>query len=167
MIRLCDDNDTATLHHIINDAATAYKGIIPDDRYHEPYMSMEELEQELKEDVVFWGYMDSNHQLTGVMGLQDKGKVCLIRHAYVRSTQRNTGIGSKLLIHLTNQTEKPILIGTWGSATWAIKFYEKNGFHIVSTEDKVNLLHEYWNVPDRQIETSVVLSNCEIDSLGR
>lgn len=157
LIRLCNRNEMDEIYQIINDAAVAYKGIIPNDRYHEPYMALNELEEEMDDGVIFWGYTDSNDQLIGVMGLQDKGEVSLIRHAYVRTIHRNSGIGSKLLEHLMNLTEKTILIGTWQSASWAIKFYVKNGFELVSAEDKVKLLNHYWNVPARQIETSVVL----------
>lgn len=157
-IRLCNDQDIADIHQIINDAAQAYKGVIPDDRYHEPYMSMEELNYEMKDGVVFWG-IEENDELLGIMGIQDKGEVSLIRHAYVRTRQRNGGIGTKLLSHLMSLTDKPVLIGTWASADWAIRFYEKNGFKLVSPSEKKELLNTYWNVPERQIETSVVLSD--------
>jgi N-acetylglutamate synthase-like GNAT family acetyltransferase len=158
MIRKCTRSDVEEIYEIINDASQAYKGVIPDDRYHEPYMPMEDLEHEIKDGVVFWGY-EENGRLLGVMGIQDKMDVTLIRHAYVRTDQRNGGIGTKLLSHLTAQTRKPILIGTWASASWAIRFYQKNGFALVSPEEKNQLLHTYWNVPERQIETSVVLRN--------
>ncbi|WP_276355332.1 GNAT family N-acetyltransferase [Cohnella caldifontis] len=156
MIRLCNRMDVEEIYLIINDAAQAYKGVIPGDRYHEPYMSMEELNHEIDDGVVFWGY-EENGTLSGVMGIQDKGDVSLIRHAYVRTNQRKSGIGTRLLSHLTASTEKPILIGTWESADWAIRFYLKNGFSLVSPDEKVRLLQKYWNVPERQIETSVVL----------
>ncbi|MBD1381841.1 GNAT family N-acetyltransferase [Metabacillus arenae] len=156
MIRLCDKLDTEVINQIINDAARAYKGVIPQDRYHEPYMSLEELKLEMNDGVIFWGF-DENNELLGVMGIQDKGEVSLIRHAYVRTNQRKSGIGTKLLSHLMHLTNKPILIGTWESAEWAINFYMKNGFQVVPEEEKVKLLHQYWNVPERQIETSVVL----------
>jgi GNAT superfamily N-acetyltransferase len=156
MIRLCDEFDTEEIYEIINDASQAYKGIIPDDRYHEPYMTMKELESELNNGVIFWGF-EKDGKLLGVMGIQDRGEVSLIRHAYVRTNQRKSGIGTKLLSHLIHMTEKPILIGTWESAKWAINFYIKNGFQLVSEVDKIKLLNKYWNVPQRQIETSVVL----------
>ncbi|WP_018758087.1 GNAT family N-acetyltransferase [Paenibacillus terrigena] len=158
MIRRCTNFDIDAMFQIINDAALAYKGVIPNDRYHEPYMASEELNNEISDGVVFWGYEEED-QLIGVMGIQDKGDVSLIRHAYVRTNQRKGGIGTKLLAHLISLTNKPILIGTWDSATWAISFYEKNGFDLVSPCEKEVLLKKYWNVPERQIETSVVLRN--------
>jgi N-acetylglutamate synthase-like GNAT family acetyltransferase len=148
--------DVEEIYLIINDAARAYKGVIPDDRYHEPYMSMEELNHEISDGVEFWGY-EENNKLLGVMGIQDKKEVSLIRHAYVRTNQRNSGIGTKLLSHLTTLTNQPILIGTWEAADWAIRFYLKNGFTLVLPDEKKKLLKTYWNIPERQIETSVVL----------
>ncbi|MCL6603679.1 MAG: GNAT family N-acetyltransferase [Paenibacillus sp.] len=159
MIRLCELEDQETIYQIINDAAKAYKGVIPGDRYHEPYMSMEELQQEINAGVVFWGYVDATNQLIGLMGVQPKGEVSLIRHAYVRTNERNSGIGSQLLNHIVAITDNPILIGTWESAEWAIKFYMKNGFTLTSTEERERLLQKYWNIPERQIETSVVLGD--------
>lgn len=159
MIRACEANEAAVIHAIINDAAIAYKGMIPDDRYHEPYMTISELEQELEDGVQFWGFTDAGGELIGVMGLQDKGEVSLIRHAYVRTTARNQGIGGKLLQYLLDRTNRQVLIGTWADASWAIHFYEKHGFRLVSTEEKERLLRLYWNVPERQIEESVVLAN--------
>jgi GNAT superfamily N-acetyltransferase len=156
MIRLCDDLDKEVIYQIINDGAQAYKGVISHDVYHEPYMTMEELNHEMNEGVIFWG-LEENNELLGIMGIQDKGEVSLIRHAYVRTSQRKSGIGTKLLSHLMDLTDKPILIGTWESADWAIKFYIKNGFKLTSIEKKRELLLRYWNVPERQIETSVVL----------
>ncbi|TFE23064.1 GNAT family N-acetyltransferase [Cohnella luojiensis] len=156
MIRLCEKKDEDGIYRIINDAAKAYQGVIPEDRYHEPYMRRDELIQEIEEGVIFWGFEDDG-ELCGVMGIQDKGEVALIRHAYVRTDQRQGGIGTKLLIHITKLTDKPILIGTWEAATWAISFYLKNGFGLANADEKRNLLRKYWNVPERQIETSVVL----------
>ncbi|SMF64754.1 GNAT family N-acetyltransferase [Paenibacillus barengoltzii] len=156
MIRMCNRMDVEEIYLIINDAARAYKGVIPDDRYHEPYMSMEELNHEISDGVEFWGY-EENNKLLGVMGIQDKKEVSLIRHAYVRTNQRNSGIGTKLLSHLTTLTNQPILIGTWEAADWAIRFYLKNGFTLVLPDEKKKLLKTYWNIPERQIETSVVL----------
>lgn len=163
MIRLCNGMDTEEIYQIINDAAQAYRGVIPDDRYHDPYMSIEELNHEMNDGVVFWG-VEENNKLFGVMGIQDKIDVSLIRHAYVRTTQRKSGIGTKLLSHLMASTSKPILIGTWDSAEWAIRFYVKNGFRLVSPSEKNKLLSIYWNVPERQIETSVVLCDRKWDS---
>lgn len=158
MIRLCNHTEIEEIYSIINDAAQAYKGVIPEDRYHEPYMSLEELREECEDGVEFWGYEEEeNGMLLGVMGIQQKGDVSLIRHAYVRTNQRKGGIGTKLLSHLVGLTDRPILIGTWASAEWAIRFYRNNGFQQVSPEEKRLLLHTYWNVPERQIETSVVL----------
>ncbi|MNC32777.1 hypothetical protein D3C75_811470 [compost metagenome] len=160
MIRLCGKQDEDTMYRIINDAAKAYQGIIPADRYHEPYMSREELGQEIEHGVVFWGN-EEDGELVGVMGIQDKGAVALIRHAYVRTARRQGGIGSSLLRHITSLTEKPILIGTWEAASWAISFYVKNGFALVTANEKKTLLQRYWDVPERQIETSVVLASAD------
>jgi N-acetylglutamate synthase-like GNAT family acetyltransferase len=143
---------------IINEAASAYKGIIPADRWHEPYMSAQELQNQIDDGVQFWCYRD-NDRIIGVMGIQDKTDVTLIRHAYVRTMARNTGIGGKLLNHLAELTTKSILIGTWADATWAINFYKKHGYHLVSHDDKERLLRKYWKIPIRQIETSVVLAS--------
>jgi GNAT superfamily N-acetyltransferase len=145
------------IYEIINDAALAYKGIIPKDRWKEPYMSREELRHEIDEGVVFWGY-EEDGKLKGVMGIQDVQDVTLIRHAYVRTAERNKGIGSKLMSHLRQMPDRPILIGTWADAVWAIRFYEKHGFRLVSTEEKNCLLKKYWRIPERQVETSVVLA---------
>ena len=146
------------IYEIINDAAQAYRGVIPEDRWHEPYMSLAELRQEIEDGVVFWGVVE-NDNLIGVMGIQDKGDVTLIRHAYIRTERRHEGIGSRLLRFLESTTIKTILVGTWAEATWAIDFYEKNGYRLVSESEKNQLLREYWKIPERQIETSVVLVN--------
>jgi N-acetylglutamate synthase-like GNAT family acetyltransferase len=159
MIRKCKQSDINVIFDIINDAALAYKGIIPDDRRHEPYMSVEEIRHAFKDGVVFWG-LELEGGLAGVMGIQDKGDVALIRHAYVLTRARRQGIGEKLLRHLAGQTDIPILVGTWKDASWAISFYRKNGFYLVSEEEKDRLLRKYWSIPERQIETSVVLANC-------
>ena len=156
MIRQCDSSDFEAIYEIINDAAQAYKGVIPADRWHEPYMFRQELQHEIDAGVVFWGYEEEG-QLVGVMGLQHVQDVALIRHAYVRTAQRNQGIGGQLLAFLRRQTERPLLVGTWAAATWAIRFYEKQGFHLVTPEEKDRLLRRYWTIPERQIETSVVL----------
>ena len=142
---------------IINDAAQAYKGIIPADRWHDPYMPMEELKGQIADGIVFSGY-EAGGELLGVMGVQDKGDVTLIRHAYVRTSARRKGIGEKLLRHLETTTRKPVLIGTWADAAWAIRFYEKNGYRVVSRAETDRLLRRYWSIPERQIETSVVLA---------
>jgi N-acetylglutamate synthase-like GNAT family acetyltransferase len=156
MIRRCEIDDFESIYEIVNDAASAYKGVIPADRWHEPYMGREELQHEIDAGVRFWVYEENGH-LIGVMGIQDVKDATLIRHAYVRTTQRRKGIGGKLLSHLLTLTERPILIGTWTAATWAIHFYEKHGFRLVSEEEKNRLLKKYWSIPERQVETSVVL----------
>src|SRR5688572_10197355 len=139
MIQKCEGRDFKIINDIINDGAAAYKGIIPVDRWKEPYMPESELKDQIAQGVQFWGYREAG-QLIGVMGIQDKGDVTLIRHAYVRSSKKNKGIGSKLLSHLCSSSTKPILIGTWADATWAIAFYQKHGFHLVPNETKEMLL---------------------------
>ncbi|NNK58892.1 MAG: GNAT family N-acetyltransferase [Desulfofustis sp.] len=158
MIRKFKESDFNMIFEIINDAAQAYKGIIPKDRWHEPYMPFEELMKEIENGVVFW-CLEDDGQLLGVMGIQDKGEDTLIRHAYVWTRAQKLGIGTKLLQYLESLTEKPILIGTWATALWAISFYEKNGYTLVSEEEKNCLLRKYWSIPERQVETSVVLEN--------
>ena len=158
MIRRCDHGDFQVTYAIINDAAQAYRDVIPADCWKEPYVSRDELTREVAEGVVFWGY-EENGVLVGVMGLQDKSDVSLIRHAYVRTSRQRQGIGTKLLTYLVEQTCHPILVGTWADAVWAIRLYEKHGFRQVSLEEKEALLREYWTIPDRQIETSVVLAD--------
>ena len=158
MIRKCKNDDFEIIYAIINDAAIAYKGVIPADRWKEPYMPREELQHEIAEGVVFWGYED-NGELAGVMGIQDIKDVTLIRHSYVRTIMRGKGIGSKLLITLRTFTDRPLLIGTWADAVWAIGFYENHGFRLVTKEEKDMLLKKYWSIPERQVETSVVLAD--------
>jgi len=158
MIRQCNHNDFEAICTIINDAAEAYKGIIPEDRWKVPYMSKGELQREIDDGVVFWGLEESG-TLIGVMGIQDVKDVTLIRHSYVRTANQGEGIGSRLLSELREKTGRPILIGTWADAVWAIWFYEKHGFRLVSSEEKDRLLKTYWSIPERQIETSVVLAN--------
>jgi len=136
----------------------AYKGVIPEDRLREPYMPKEELRNELDDGVVFWGY-DEGSELVGIMGIQDVQDVTLFRHAYVRTKMRNRGIGGKLLSFLYGQTKRPVLIGTWAAAEWAIRFYETHGFRLVTMEEKDRLLRKYWSIPERQTETSVVLAD--------
>jgi N-acetylglutamate synthase-like GNAT family acetyltransferase len=156
MIRKGTAQDFDEILDIINDAAIAYKGIIPADRWHDPYMQRDELQAQIDDGVTFSCCVDGN-KIVGVMGIQDKRDVDLIRHAYVRTEQRNNGIGTQLLLELINGSKKPILIGTWKAANWAIRFYEKHGFSLASEEDKNRLLKKYWAIPDRQVETSVVL----------
>jgi N-acetylglutamate synthase-like GNAT family acetyltransferase len=158
MIRKCKESDFDTIFEIINDAAKIYKGIIPQDRWHEPYMPLSELRAEIDDGIVFWG-LECDGRLLGVMGIQDKGDVTLIRHPYVTSKAQKHGIGERLLRHLQSMTDKPILIGTWAAASWAISFYQKNGYTLVSEEEKNRLLRRYWSIPERQVEASVVLAD--------
>lgn len=158
MITPCGSTDLPVIFEIINDSARAYKGVIPADRWHEPYMPMAELKSEIGKGVRFYGYY-SDDRLEGVMGIQDVKEVTLIRHAYVRSECRGQGIGGKLLTHLNQLSGRPVLIGTWKAATWAIRFYETNGFVLLSNGEKNRLLTSYWTIPDRQIEESIVLAD--------
>ncbi|AZI41591.1 N-acetyltransferase [Deinococcus psychrotolerans] len=167
MIRDASASDLPEIYVVINDAASAYKGIIPADRWVEPYMSEAELTEQIADGVRFRCWVEDEGvdagRVTGVMGIQDKGEVNLIRHAYVRSAQRGQGIGGQLLADLTSQTSKPILIGTWQAATWAIRFYQRHGFALVSESRKNALLRTFWNIPDRQVETSVVLASQDFE----
>jgi len=158
MIRLCKDNDFEAIYSIINDAAEVYKDVIPEDRWKVPYMSRDELKHEMDEGIVFWGY-EEDRELIGVMGIQHIQDVTLIRHSYVLRSRQEEGTGGKLLSELRKQTNRPILIGTWADAIWAIHFYEKHGFRVVSPKEKERLLRKYWSIPERQIETSVVLAD--------
>jgi GNAT superfamily N-acetyltransferase len=158
MITKCEETDFEDIYEIINDASIAYKGIIPADRWHEPYMTREELKNQIEDNIEFWGFREDD-KLLGVMGIQHKEDVTLIRHAYVRTICRKKGIGGKLLAHLCNTTNLPVLIGTWADATWAIKFYQKHDFRLLETEEKNKLLLKYWTIPARQVETSVVLAS--------
>jgi N-acetylglutamate synthase-like GNAT family acetyltransferase len=157
-IRKSVANDFEAILAIINDAAQAYRGVIPNDRWREPYMSTDELAKEIASGVIFWIAEDDGHVL-GVMGIQDKEDVALVRHAYTATTLRRKGIGTKLLRHVEALADKPILIGTWADASWAIDFYRRNGFTVVSDGDKNRLLRAYWSIPARQVETSVVLAD--------
>jgi len=158
VIREAREADRPAILAIINDAAQAYRGIIPADRWHEPYMPREEFESEIAAGVVFWVH-ESDAGVQGAMGIQDKGDVALIRHAYVSPAAQRKGIGRALLDRLERLTVKPVLIGTWAAATWAIDFYRRNGFSVVSQAEKNRLLRKYWSIPERQIETSVVLAD--------
>jgi GNAT superfamily N-acetyltransferase len=158
MIFKCEQTDFEAICEIINDAAVAYKDVIPADRWHEPYMPEEELKNQIEQGVQFWCFKE-NGVMMGVMGIQDKGDVTLIRHAYVRSIYRNKGIGSKLLAHLGSISTTPVLIGTWIDAVWAIKFYQKHGYRLFSKSETETLLQKYWTIPIRQVETSVVLAS--------
>jgi len=156
MIRPCSQSDIPDIYAIVNDAARAYRGVIPADRWHEPYMPLEELQAEIAGGVQFWAWVEAD-QLVGVMGMQPVKDVTLIRHAYVKTEWRQRGIGGKLLTHLLRQLHGKILVGTWAAADWAVRFYEKHGFELVDPDEKNRLLKTYWNVPSRQIETSLVL----------
>ncbi len=158
MLRHCDIHDFDSIYSIVNDAAIAYKGVIPDDCWKEPYMSRDELKHEIDVGVLFWGY-EVDGEIVGVMGIQHIQDVTLIRHAYVRNANQKLGIGKKLISGLRRQTDRPILIGTWAAAVWAIRFYERQGFHRVSNREKERLLGKYWSIPKRQVEASVVLAD--------
>jgi N-acetylglutamate synthase-like GNAT family acetyltransferase len=158
MIRQCYDTDFEGVHSIINHAARKYKGVIPDDCWKVPYMSREELKYEIENGILFWGY-EINNKLIGVMGIQDVQDVTLIRHAYVSTAEQGRGIGGKLLSFLCQQTNRPVLLGTWADAIWAIRFYAQRGFSSVSPKEKDRLLKKYWVIPERQAEVSVVLAD--------
>ena len=157
MIRRCEATDFEAILAIVNEAARTYDGVIPADRYHEPHMPAEVLRGEIDAGVEFW-VREEDGAVLGVMAIQDVKDVTLIRHAYVRTTQQGRGIGAGLLASLRAQTARPLLIGTWADAAWAIRFYQKHGFEQVPAEVKAALLRRYWSIPDRQIETSVVLA---------
>ena len=158
MIKQVAPDQLQQLYEIINDGARVYQGVIPADCWHEPYMPLEELQGELAAGVEFWGWEEKG-RLLGVMGRQDRGKVYLIRHAYVLRTCQQQGIGSKLLAFLRSDLEKPILVGTWAAAWWAVRFYQKHGFKLVTPKEKDRLLRTYWTITDRQVATSVVLGD--------
>jgi GNAT superfamily N-acetyltransferase len=157
MIRSCIDHDLLDIYTVINDAAHAYRGVIPSERWKDPYMPVDELRGEIAAGVRFWGYQLGS-QLIGVMGLQEMLDAALIRHAYVCTAYRNQGIGGQLLAELRAQTQRPLLVGTWAAARWAIRFYEKHGFRLVSERAKNRLLSKYWSVSGAQAEASVVLA---------
>ena len=155
-IRRCRDDEHAAMLRIINLAAQRYNGVIPADRWHEPYMGMDELTAEIAAGVEFWD-ADLDAALAGVMGIQQVLDVDLIRHAYVLPVHQRRGIGGYLLTELCSRTSRPILVGTWAAANWAIDFYRRHGFGVVEPEEAKALLKKYWTIPDRQIATSVVL----------
>lgn len=156
MIRRCVDSDLPEIEAIVNEAAEAYRGVIPADCWHEPYMASSALKTEVDSGVNFWGW-DESSALMGIMGVQYVRDVTLIRHAYVRTEYQGRGIGSALLAALSKQATGPLLVGTWAAAEWAIRFYERHGFRLVSSHEKDRLLSTYWSIPSRQKETSVVL----------
>jgi GNAT superfamily N-acetyltransferase len=154
MIRLCQEKDIREMCDIINEAAKAYDGVIADDCYHEPYMSEEELRREMKR-VMFYGWEDDG-SLVGVMGIEPVKDVTLIRHSYVLPEYQGRGIGKALLKHLIKMTRtRRLLVGTWADASWAISFYRMQGFNLMPDKDR--LLNDYWDIPQRQIETSIVM----------
>jgi GNAT superfamily N-acetyltransferase len=161
-IRPCSDADRPAILAIVNAAAEAYRGVIPTDRWHEPYMPAEELEAEIAAGVVFHGYEDGG-ELVGVMGIQPVRDVDLIRHAYVVPDRQRGGVGAALLEHLMRDATRRTLVGTWAAAEWAIAFYARNGFELVSRERTAALLRAYWTIPERQIATSVVLARPPFD----
>ena len=157
-IRKSLPTDFPSILGIVNDAARAYHGVIPADRWHDPYMSAEELQREIAAGVTFW-LAEEDGRTSGVMGIQDKGDVALVRHAYVDPSLQRSGVGTTLLRHVESLVDKPILIGTWATASWAIEFYRRNGFAVVSESEKDRLLRTYWSIPTRPIETSAVLAS--------
>ena len=177
LIRPCRPDEEPLMSAIVCDAAQAYKGVIPPDRYHEPYMPLSELRAEIAAGVNFW-CAEIGGEAVGIMGIQDVdnavspelggiGDVTLIRHAYVRTNQRGQGIGGKLLRHLMGLASRPLLMGTWAAATWAVSFYQKHGFTLTAHAEKEKLLRIYWNIPARQVETSVVLADARAMNMIR
>jgi GNAT superfamily N-acetyltransferase len=158
IVRPCREGERSAIHEIVNAAAEAYRGVIPADRWHDPYMRLKELESEISAGVAFWAY-ERDGVMIGVMGIQPVRDVDLIRHAYVRPGSQRHGVGAALLAHLRSLSSRRMLVGTWAAATWAISFYQRHGFELVSPDKKASLLKTYWTIPERQIETSVVLAN--------
>ena len=174
MIRDCGEADFGAIYAIINDAAIAYKGVIPADRWHQPYMGEDELAAEIATGVKFRG-AEASDQLAGVMALQeidakpgwDGPPVSLIRHAYVRTALQRQGIGGDILRDIMGRTGRPLLVGTWAAASWAVAFYVRHGFRHVDAREKDRLLQTYWTIPDRQVETSVVLAGPGFERIAR
>ena len=164
--RPCREDERDDILAIINAAAGAYREVIPADRWHEPYMELRELDSEIAAGVRFWGYA-ADDRLIGVMGLQPAREVDLLRHAYVRPDSQRRGVGAALLRHLRNASARPMLVGTWAAADWAISFYRRHGFELVSPERTTELLHRYWRIPERQIAASVVLAHPPFDVAER
>jgi GNAT superfamily N-acetyltransferase len=156
-IRPCRDDERGAILAIVNAAAEAYRGVIPADRWHDPYMPRDELDAEIAAGVAFWGY-EREGELLGIMGIQPVRDVDLIRHAYVAPSSQRRGVGAALLEHLMRSATRRVLVGTWAAAHWAVAFYRRHGFEQVSPETKTRLLRAYWSIPERQIETSVVLA---------
>ncbi len=158
MVRDCTGDDFDSIVAIINDAAQAYRGVIPADRWKDPYMPADEVSREIADGIMFSG-VERGGGLVGIMGAQPVGDVMLIRHAYVRTAYQSRGIGGELLTHLLARTDRPVLIGTWAASRPAIRFYEKHGFEVIEGTEKDRLLRRYWSIPQRQVETSVVLAD--------
>jgi GNAT superfamily N-acetyltransferase len=156
-VRPCRDDERPAILAIVNAAAEAYRGVIPPDRWHEPYMPADELDEEIGDGVVFWGY-EAGGELAGIMGIQPVGDVDLIRHAYVLPDRQREGIGGTLMQQLARSATRRMLVGTWAAAGWAIAFYQRHGFELLPREEGAALLRRYWAIPERQIETSMVLS---------
>jgi GNAT superfamily N-acetyltransferase len=157
-VRPCRKDECSAISEIINAAAEAYRGVIPADRWNDPYMSLRELDSEISAGVVFWAY-ENVGEVIGVMGIQSVRDVDLIRHAYVLPGSQRRGIGAALIGHIRSLSSRQMLVGTWAAATWAIAFYQRHGFVLVSPEQKTALLESYWTIPERQVETSVVMAN--------
>jgi GNAT superfamily N-acetyltransferase len=157
IVRPCRDDERPVICDIVNAAAQAYRGVIPADRWHDPYMSPQELDSEISAGVVFWAY-ESEGVVVGVMGIQAVRDVDLIRHAYVRPGSQRRGVGAALISHIRTLSSRRMLVGTWAAASWAVDFYQRHGFVLVSPDRKAALLKSYWTIPERQAETSVVLA---------
>jgi GNAT superfamily N-acetyltransferase len=164
-IRPCRKDERSIISQIVNAAAEAYRGVIPPDRWHYPYMSLAALDSEIDAGVVFWAY-EIEGEVIGVMGVQPVRDVDLIRHAYVRPGGQRRGVGAALINHIRSLSRRQMLVGTWQAATWAIAFYQRHGFVLASQEQKTALLNSYWAIPARQIETSVVLANPPLFTAG-
>jgi GNAT superfamily N-acetyltransferase len=157
-IRPCTDDDFESIWEVINDGAQAYRYVIPPDRLHDPYMTRDHLRSEIADGVRFWA-CEKDGAIAAVMGIQHVEEVTLIRHAYVRTAHQREGLGSRMLAHLRAMARGPLLIGTWADADWAIRFYQRHGFQVVTHQEKERLLRKYWKIPERQVETSVVLAD--------
>jgi GNAT superfamily N-acetyltransferase len=164
-VRPCRKDERSVILEIVNAAAEAYRGVIPADRWQDPYMSPPELESEISAGVTFWAY-DDQGDVIGVMGIQPVRDADLIRHAYVRPGNQRRGVGTALISHIRSMSSRQMLVGTWAAAAWAIAFYQRHGFELISAEQKTALLKAYWAIPERQIEASVVLANPAFGILG-
>jgi len=158
IVRRLGPEDAGNILRVVNDSAEAYRGVIPKEAWKEPYMDLTELSRDINDGVSMWG-AEENGVICGVMGIQEKGDVTLIRHAYVASGFRRTGIGGRLLAQLMAIAGNPVLVGTWASALWAADFYEKHGFTLQSAERSAFLLSRYWEIPERQASASIVLAD--------